>query len=177
MITIDLNKIFTDNNVALGNHMFKYAICRLVAQKNGYNFHVPLEGYLKNCFPEIYLGNQDGYVRQIFSEDISKQSFNEGIFNIPDFTSLDGFFQTDKYYKSHESDVKSWFRIFMDDNVNSNLKKYPIEKYCFIHIRGGDNRNTSRWLISKKYYEDAVNKMKSIKNDIELVIITDDWEL
>ena len=60
MITISLNKVFNKSDVAVGNHMFKYVICRLVAERNGYNFYIPSEGFLKNIFPDLSLGIEDG---------------------------------------------------------------------------------------------------------------------
>ena len=34
MITINFNQVHVENDIALGNHLFQYAICRIVALKN-----------------------------------------------------------------------------------------------------------------------------------------------
>ena len=33
--------ISTDLIGRMGNQMFQYSICRLIADQNGYNFHIP----------------------------------------------------------------------------------------------------------------------------------------
>ena len=71
MITPGFNTVFVENNVALGNHMFQYAIARLVAHKNGYNFYIPNGHYISKCFPKIDLGVVDGNTMFHYMEDTS----------------------------------------------------------------------------------------------------------
>lgn len=178
MITSSFNKVSVETNIALGNHMFQYSISRLVALKNGCNFYVPYGEYISKCFPKIDLGVKDGETQHRYFEDVSVQRYNPNIFNNGDFTELVGYFQTEKYFDGNEDLVKSWFEIELDDNVKKNLDKYSTENYCFIHIRGGDNRlSADNWLMPKSYYSQAMEEVKKIKNDISFVIVTDDVEL
>lgn len=178
MITVYFNKILdvhlNMNNIALGNHMFQYALCRLVAEKRGYNFYIPYSGYLKECFPSIDLGIQDGVIRYHFNEN-PEQVFDNEVFNVSDFTHLNGYFQTEKYFQGYEELVKSWFQVDMDDVTKSVLDDYPIDKYCYVHIRGGDNKfGENNWLIPKEYYLKSFEKIKENNKNISFVIITDD---
>jgi hypothetical protein len=175
MISINFNRVFVDTNIALGNHMFQYTICRIISLKNNYGFFIPDGGYLVKCFNNIDLGVNDGSITNYFSEDISKQLYDPNIFNIPNFTNLKGFFQTDKYFKGYEELVKSWFAVDMDDETNTFIEKYPVDDYCYIHIRGIDYKDAG-WVLPEKYFNDAMKKVKKVKNNISFVIITDDIE-
>jgi hypothetical protein len=180
MITSYFNKLLDEhlntNNIALGNHMFQYSLCRLIAHNNGYNFYIPYPGFLKECFPDIDLGIKDGEILNFFHED-EEQNYNPGIFSVPDFTHLVGYFQSEKYFKGNEDLVKSWFNFEMDDLTKSTLDRYSIDSYCYVHIRGGDNKyNGTNWLIPRDYYLKAFQKIQEIKKDISFVIITDDIE-
>ena len=58
----------------------------------------------------------------------------------------------------------------------ATIKKYPIDKYCFIHVRGTDYINSQEWFLPKKYYLEAMGEVKKINKDIMFVVITDDIE-
>lgn len=176
MITVGFNKVFVQTNIALGNHMFQYAICRITAMKNGYKFYIPYVGNLDKCFPGIDLGQSDGDIRYSYT-DSNSQVFNPDVFKVRDFTNLNGYYQTEKYLEGYESDVKSWFKIEIDEKTKSYLEKYPIDKYCYMHIRGGDNKfGNNNWLIPKEYYLRSMEEINK-KNNLSFVIITDDLEL
>lgn len=171
----------------MGNQMFQYSICRLVAEKKGYNFYIPgigdpelsdsTEGHhLAKYFPNINLGIKDGNVLYRYVEDHNYQIYNDKIFNVPDNTYIYGFYQTDKYYRGHEDEVRSWFTVEKDEQTDVILNKYNIEEYCYIHIRGTDYKTHNHWLLSKKYYSTAIDKIKEINPNVSFVIITDDVE-
>jgi hypothetical protein len=178
MITVYTNKVLevhlAQNNIALGNHMFQYALCRLIAEKRGYKFFIPGGNYLKECFPEINLGSTNGVIKYTF-KDSPNQRYNPSIFNVKDFTHLHGYFQSEKYFEGHEDLVKSWFKVELDKMTKSVLEKYPVDKYCYVHIRGGDNKSgNNNWLIPKEFYLKSFNKIKENNKDISFVIVTDD---
>lgn len=176
MITIDMNKVHTDSDIGLGNHMFQYAICRLIAEKNGYNYYIPYNQYLKRCFPDIQVGIKDGESMYYFSEDSSRQDYNPNIFNCPDFTHFWGYYQSEKYFTDNEETVKSYFNVNLTTEVEEIIEKYPIDKFCYLHIRGGNLVNsTDSWLLPKSYYLDGMNKIKQQNPDISFVIVTDDY--
>ena len=96
MITIDLIG-------RLGNQLFQYAVCRTVAEKNGYQFYIPKNkndhGQNISDFFNLEMGIDDGLpMRYLFAEDHTIQKYNPNILNIGDHTKIWGFYQTDKYF-------------------------------------------------------------------------------
>lgn len=171
-------------NGRMGNQMFQYAICRSIAEKNGYNFFIPgighpdvspsTEGHhILNFFPDINMGIEDGVIRNRYIEDHTVQRFDERLLSVPDFTHINGFFQTEKY---HDRDkVRTWFNVEIDNITKSILDKY--NNHCFIHLRGTDYKNHTHWFLSKDYYQNAMDKALSINPNISFVIITDDIQI
>jgi hypothetical protein len=172
MITVSFNKISSSTNIGLGNHLFQYALCRLIAEKNGYNFYIPDENYIVKCFNNIYLGVKDGDIKYNYLEN-NQQKYDESVFNIPDFTNLQGYFQTEKYFEGNEDKIKSWFNIESSPEVDLVLNKYPVNEYCYLHIRGGDYLINGN-VLDKNYYLKAMDIVKEKKSDIKFIIITDD---
>jgi hypothetical protein len=176
MITINFNPVYFEENIALGNHMFQYCVCRLVAEKNGYNFYIPYGQYLSKCFSNLELGKNDGGIKNYYNEE-NTQKFNQNIFSISDFTNLNGYYQTDKYFIQNENDVKSWFKVEIDNSTIKIIEKYPIEKFCYIHLRGGDYKLAGHSLLPKKYFVEAIEIVKNKFPDLSFVVITDDISL
>lgn len=174
MISISFNTVFEETNVALGNHLFQYCICRIIATKNNYNFFIPYTGKLPSFFPNLNFGVEDGQIKNNFIEDMNNQTFNKSLFEIDDFTHLNGFFQSEKYFEGYESEIKKWFDIEPISSIDDNL--------CIIQIRGGDNRISPiaqqlKWVLPKNYYLDGIKKIKELNQSAIFKIITDDPEL
>jgi hypothetical protein len=177
MISVGFNKVFDKSNVALGNHLFQYVICRIVAEKNGYNFFIPDQGYLNEVFSEMEFGHKDGDTTEAYT-DSDSQIFNPEIFKVSDYTHLTGFFQSEKYFQDQEDRVKSWFKINLDDETEKILKEFNPESFCYIHIRGGDNVGKSHnWLAPKNYYVQSMERIKENFGISKFCIITDDVNL
>lgn len=177
MITIDLIG-------RLGNQLFQYAVCRTVAEKNGYQFYIPKNkndhGQNISDFFNLEMGLDDGSpMRYLFAEDHTIQKYNPNILNISDYTKIWGFYQTDKYFINNEKNVKEWFSIINDDKTKDILEKYPVDEYCYIHFRGGDYKDWEggKYFLPKKYYDDSINYIKSLNDNLKFLIITDDVEL
>jgi len=165
----------------LGNQIFQYVICRLIALKNNYNFYIEEIGepstegmHVKDFFENIELGKKDGDIKFIFNEDHNLQTFNPQIFQIPDFTKISGFFQSPRYYKDYEKIVRSWFNLALSEKAKFLLNKYNPKDFCYIHLRGTDYKNHNHWFLNKDYYQKSINYIKNIKKDIKFLIITDD---
>ncbi len=165
----------------LGNQIFQYAVCRLIAYKNNYNFYIHEVGepstegtHLKNFFENLEIGINEGNPSFHIHDDIYTQTFNPDILNSKDFTQLHGFFQSPKYFEGYEDVVRSWFNLTNNEETNFFLEKYKVEDYCYIHLRGSDYKWHSHWFLEKEYYQNAMNYMKSRFPHISFVIITDD---
>jgi len=170
MITVELRG-------RLGNQMFQYGITRIIAEKNNYNFYLTKEkngnGQNISDYFDLDMGINDGPIRNSYHEN-NNQVYDLNLFNISNFTCLNGFFQTEKYFLGHEEKLKKWFNITKTDIVNEILEKYPTNEYCYIHFRGGDYKDMGDWLLPKNYYETAINKIKEYDNNLKFLIITDD---
>ena len=64
----------------------------------------------------------------------------------------------------------------MDDEVQKVIDKYPVDEYCYIHLRGNSNKG-SWFMTPKSFYEKGIAEMTKMKEDVKFVIITDDVEL
>ena len=165
----------------LGNQMFQYSVCRIIAEKNGYDFFISTDeshGQNISNYFNLYMGNGLGNIKYQYCEDHTIQIFNPGIFNIKDNTEIWGFYQSDQYFCDRREDVKSWFHIDIKLETRLILEKYNINEYCFIHFRGTDYKDWDMGtrFLPKLYFENAINHIKMKKKDIKFVVITDDIE-
>jgi hypothetical protein len=167
----------------LGNQMFQYAVCRTVAEKKGYDFHISkdLNNHGQNIsnYFDLNMGVDSNITNYTYSEDHTRQTYNPEIFNIPDNTLIWGYYQTDKYISDNNEMVKKWFSIGMDDTTNDIIKNYPVDEFCYIHFRGTDYKDwdSGNMFLPFKYFTDAMNKIRSIKSDIKFIVVTDDIEM
>jgi hypothetical protein len=160
-----------------GNQMFQYAMCRSVAEKNGYDFYVnPLSWLGKDLF-NVNLGGRFGYCHDLphtFKEPGHK--YYPEVWDVKDGTLLIGYFQSEKYF-NHKG-ARNWFRYdnYVGNNtqVNSLLETYPIEQYCYINLRGTDVKTLGVQKLPKEYYTHAMAIIQSQRPDIKFVVITDD---
>jgi hypothetical protein len=174
MISIELNG-------RLGNQMFQYSVCRIAAEKNGYNFYISREpnahGQNISDYFNLDMGINDGsHLVFRYSENTHTQTYNPDVFNIADNTIIHGFYQTDKYFSGYEDKIKKWFSIETDHKTDVILSEFPIEDYCYLHFRGTDYKNwdDGKKFLPKKYFDDAIKKIREHKDDIKVLIITDD---
>jgi hypothetical protein len=165
-----------------GNQLFQYSLCRLIADINKYDFHIPRIGdastegiHIKHFFKNLNLGEDEELsIRRTITENYDIQEYNEGFLSLPDNTKLQGFFQSPKYFDGRESIVKSWFEVDIDEKTKNLLDLYPPNEYCYIHVRGTDYKEHSHWFLDKKYYEDSINFISSKYPNLKFIVITDD---
>jgi hypothetical protein len=167
----------------LGNQMFQYALCRTVAERNGYFFYVSRDnnnhGQNISEYFDLPMGEYDGSGLPFrWGEDSSLQTYNPDVFNISDGTRMFGFFQTEKYFLHNAEKIKGWFKINLDDETQELINKFPTDEYCYVHFRGTDYKNWDEGtrFLPKKYFQDAFQIMKEKKSDLKFLIITDDIE-
>ncbi len=181
MITIKLSG-------RLGNQMFQYCICRIIAQKNGYNFYIPKKENdhgqnILNYF-NLDAGKIDTNIflrlfyrfTRTYKEDHRTQKYNPDIFNIKDNTYIWGFYQTDKYFKGYEDTIKKWFFPKKTAEIDTILTRYPVAEYCYIHFRGTDYKDHQNWYLPISYYKNAIALIRKKYPYLKFLIITDDIE-
>ena len=102
-------------------------------------------------------------------------SFNEKLFNeCPDWVSIQGYFQTEKYFKHIRDELLKDFE-FRDEilepcnEMMSQFESTPIA----LHIRRTDYiTNPNHTALGLEYYEEALNQF----DDSEVLVFSDDPE-
>ncbi len=168
----------------LGNQMFQFAALKGIARNMGYEY----------CFPPTK--NQDEWVdHQLFNPfklnntsqlnvqfiDLDRPTISEGSFSFdeklfnecPDWVSVQGFFQSEKYFKHIEDEIKQDFE-FRDEILTpcfemiSQLDKSPIA----LHIRRTDYiTNPNHTTLGLEYYQKALEQFDS---EVPVLVFSDD---
>lgn len=160
----------------LGNQMFQYASLRGIAANRGFDFCIPPQSAfgvsdpnVKNSATNIYnTFNLNKYNQQIPNQKVVKESgyhFDKELFDsCEDGVDLFGYFQSEKYFKNIENDIREDFTFrddviktckeFIDDEINS-------DEIISIHVRRGDYLNLQSFhpVPSLEYYEFALNEL------------------
>lgn len=165
----------------LGNQMFQYATLKSISIETGFscvlpnntkiksdgaydftnNKWIPYKLDLLNCFeissPILDIKTENKYQEKNFI-------FEPEIFDIKDNTSIEGYFQSYKYFEKYKEQIYDEFKF-----KNSILYKCfcIISKYSdtvAIHVRRGDYVNHSGfWNITEEYIQEAINKFNDKK--------------
>jgi hypothetical protein len=166
MITIKLNG-------RVGNHLWMYAVCRTVAEHNGYQYHIP-RVFLGTGIFNADLGVEQCFVSNVYNEKNSTQQLYEPqIWNIKDGTILLGWFQNEKYIINNKKNIQEWFSI---KNPNTNLinQLHIDDNTCVINFRGEDYKNMPDVYLKVQFYYDSIKHMKLLNPNMKFVVITND---
>lgn len=171
MISVELKGRF-------GNHLFQYALCRIVAEKNNYNFCIPNGDFLGvNSVYGGWLGRKLFKCSHGLKYERQSNSFNEGnvfsedVFNIPDSTHLNGYWQSPKYFKGYEEKIRKWYHIEKPES------EYINSDYCVIHLRAQDGYLRDNYVLPKLYFDTAKSYIKKINPHIKFVVVTDNLDM
>jgi len=176
-----------------GNQMFQYASLKGIAANRGFKYTIPPEA------PEVQIDNYglleafelstNENVGWIESENVIKEKhfhFDETIFNqCPDGVSIFGFFQSEKYFKHIEDDIRKDFTFrseWLEPCVE--FRKQMGEEVIFLHVRRGDpnlaDKRGFKWAYVNlqsthpvqplEYYEEA---LKRFPEDMPVVVFSD----
>ena len=141
----------------LGNQMFQYASLKGIANQNGYNYCIPNHN-------------------EIFDDGLGNRLHIELFNNCPDWVCLHGFFQTEKYFKNIEQEIREDFR-FKDDILipcKEMLDEFG-EPPLSLHIRRGDFliNSANHHNLGLDYYEKALAEFPM---EVPVLIFSDDPE-
>lgn len=181
---ISFNKL--GNLGRLGNQMFQYSAIKAISHKHNYRFVIP---------PKNNFGKEDEKVRSDINSTIydvfclseveqgllfnpvimeATHAFDSNLFeHCPDNVDLMGYFQTDKYFKLIEDDIRNDFK-FKDHILNTCQEFLNRSEYISLHIRRGDYINLQHYhpLITLEYYEKGLSMLP----DLPVLIFSDDTE-
>ena len=172
------------SNGRLGNQMFQYASLRGIASNRGFDWVIPPEEYSHTANYGLFeTFNMTGVKKDnigfvgggILMED--GHQFSEELFEkCPDNVSLDGFFQTEKYFKNIADEIHQDFSfkndyLFPCLEYIESLNSSPI----FLHVRRGDaiGREEFHPILPISYYEEC---LKEFPDDTPCFVFTDDLE-
>ena len=182
----------------LGNQMFQYAALKGIAAHRGYEYTIPPEN------PRIQIDNY-GLIEAFELSDNKKIGwlntqydiiaekhfhFDEELFNtFPDGSGLYGFFQSEKYFKHIEDEIREDF-TFKKEWLEpcEGFRKDLGDEVIFLHVRRGDpnlaDKRGFKWAYTQcssqhppqplEYYEKA---LKEFDDDMPVVVFSDsiDW--
>ena len=183
----------------LGNQMFQYAAVRGIAAMRGYEFGIPpfesnrVDNYsLHRAFKLESVGSSNLHILDRGHAPVVIEKhfhFDEELHRMcPNDVSLFGFFQSEKYFKNIEMDIRRDF-TFHDSILDpckemiDSLDQSPL----FLHVRRGDPNLTDvrgfKWAYTEcasqhppqpvDYYERAI---KEFPEDKPVVVCSDSPE-
>jgi hypothetical protein len=173
----------------LGNQMFQYASLRGIASNKKYEFCVPpkdssrIHNYLihdafelNNCDNIRYINYPTYYSDHTDFPNSCAFGFNENIFNnCPDNVNINGFFQSEKYFKHIEKEIredftfKNHYLLYCKDIIS----KFN-EDLIFLHVRRGDYVGSPHFNnLSEDYYREALSHFDENQ---KVLVFSDDIE-
>lgn len=190
----------------LGNHMWQYAVCRVIAEKLNYEWGInssPTHDYY-NGMNQMYfmdvdfgknpVGNtfKDFHERWItynhHGDNINITMVDERVYSISDNTrlighngALGGIYQSENYLIERKDDIKAWFKIKDEYSIQYEEKMKTLgisldDNTCVINFRGGEYRSIPKVVCRKEYWRDSINHMLTLNPNMKFVMITDDPE-
>jgi hypothetical protein len=171
-------------NGRLGNQMFQYAALRGIAANCGYDWCIPPSKFkdpekdhqLFDAFKLQYAKNVELFGATYLEE--KQFTFDQELFDTcPDNVNLYGFYQSEKYFKNIESEIRQDF-VFVDDILNpckEMMSEFTETKLISLHVRRTDyvQKQSYHPLCPLGYYEVALTKLPQ---DIPVLVFSDDPE-
>lgn len=182
----------------LGNQMFQHAALKGIARHREFEYCIPPQ------HPQTQIDNY-GLLEAFEMKNVDKVKFSynmipvqeshfhfdEQIFNeCPDNSNLAGFFQTEKYFKHVEKEIREdyTFKSEWMDPCLEFMSQFKNQEVLFLHVRRGDPNLTDKrgfkWAYvnlqdqhpvqSLEYYQEA---LKYFSEDIPVLVFSDsiDW--
>lgn len=180
----------------LGNQIFQYATLLSIALKHNReivlptkNINIKLDGcydFSTNKWIPYKLDIQECFDLNIrFVDDILKfvkNTYNEkffqydqDVFDVPDNTSIEGYFQSEKYFVNIKNYIKDTFKFksHINDIAEKIILPFRNKQTVGIHVRRGDAViNPNFYLIGLDYISNALNYF--LDDDYNFIIISDD---
>ena len=174
----------------IGNQMFQYAALRGIAANAGVEYCFPfyqnevndgtgvmLRTELFDCFTM-----ETTSVLNIQSIDVGRPTMFEGNFHYneelhkrcPDWTSIWGFFQSEKYFLNVEQEIRRNF-TFKDEirqPCEEMIDGLGVDEVVGLHIRRQDYlTNPNHCALDMSYYKKA---LKQFEYDVPVIVFSDD---
>jgi hypothetical protein len=174
----------------LGNQMFQYTSLRGLAAKHDYEYCLPPRSVVAtrdiNCvnsditmFECFNIPDAPKYVTNFPKVMEAGFELDQNLWdNCPDNISLYGYFQTEKYFKHIEKEIRSAF-TFVDEicipTEESFKQNFGDTEVIAVHIRRGDYLEYYHHIKqTTDYYKEGLSRMP---DDIPVLVFSDgiDW--
>lgn len=168
----NINKVIGMNNLGkngrLGNQMFQYSALVGISKNKGYDFRIPFDCELTKCFE---MKNCDNKYELIDGDEVElheSHEFCEDLFNgCPNNVTLNGYFQTEKYFKNVENLIRLDFKFKeeIEDEVNLHFKKHLDKNPVSIILRDFNDKfdypgcNNNHRNLPLEYFNKAIELM------------------
>ena len=171
----------------LANQMFQYASLKGIATRRGFDFVIPpqskfgeVDPMVRNDPLSLYSAFDIGqkvtqglYPHTMFYERM--HTFDEELFNqCPDNIDLFGYFQTEKYFKHIEDEIREDFKFSQEltDMCKEVIDGMGGGDTISLHIRRGDYVvNPNHPVQSLEYYDEA---LKCLPQNFPVIVFSDD---
>jgi hypothetical protein len=155
----------------LGNQLFQYAALKGLASKNGYTAKIPnpqtmswhgqvslLDKFNIEC---EYATQEDMNTLQNLYEEPTWEKYDDNFFNIPDNTSLEGFFQSTFYFEHIDRELKNELtpkKEYLDKATKfiDYLKGQHNCEIVSVHVRRGDNMTNGQTGLIQAFEPDGM---------------------
>jgi hypothetical protein len=172
----------------LGNQMFQMASTIGIARKLNYDVKFPSENFIKGsgyeyngcdlieCFdiPEILITLRD-FIQIISGYTEKEFTYNSELLNISDYTNINGYLQTEKYFIDIEDEIRKIFTFKANIRNIGDAVKIEDGSHVSLHIRRGDYLNSMDYhpVQDHDYFK---NTMSEFSDDQKFYIFSDDIE-
>ena len=170
----------------LCNQMFQYAAVKGISRKIGTDFCIPNHTQAVNdgignmlrteLFDSFDLNCNVGLLNNGHAPVVNERHFHfdEEFFNLcPDHVSLQGYYQTEKYFKHIESEIREDF-TFKEEILKPCKEMIAgVEKPIALHVRRTDYviNSENHLNLKPEYYEAA---LKHFDDDRNVIVFSDD---
>ena len=170
----------------LCNQMFQYAALRGLSSKSGAEICIPyyqdaVDDGIGNMlrtelFDSFNLNVKTGLLNNGHAPVVKERffHFDQALFDhCPDHVSLQGYFQTEKYFKHIEHQIRDEF-TFIDDILKPcNEMIRTVDNPIALHVRRGDYviNSENHFNLPLEYYEAA---LKHFDDDRNVIVFSDD---
>lgn len=192
----------------LGNQLFQYAAVKTLTDEKGFRLYF---GGSENYLHSFQLGNLEigqekisrlskssekfnFLIKKIFvrkfspqrqqdPEGVSGEIFDPSFFEIKDYTLVNGFFSSEKYFRHNRNQILNWFQpkaVYIEQlrKLDALISAPPPQRVC-IHIRRGDfkrmnNRFSKQgqgWQLPIAYYKAVVQELPK---DLFYIVVSDE---
>ena len=170
----------------LCNQMFQYAALKGIARKTGVDCCIPhytqaVDDGIGNMlrtelFDSFDLDVKVGLLNNGHAPVVNERHFHfdEELFKMcPDHVDLRGYFQTEKYFKHIEKEIRSDFTFKDEILVPCKEMIESVENPIALHVRRGDyiKNAENHFNLPRAYYEAALSKFDTNRN---VIVFSDD---